>query len=329
MRGPLDPLDSIDSRLEHLKREAALRPLAASDREAALRLPPRPRQRHRLGAFVTLIVVALAVTGVVLVARGKSNDRTPAAASPASRQQQAPSNDSTNHDAAAALTPATTNAPSPGVGEQSSRLLPAPSAPAGSGGYKLLNPKFGPPRYDPCRPIHYVIRDQNTPAGGDDTIRQAVAAVSKATGLRFIEDGTTTETPSPKRLAYLPARYGNRWAPVLIAWTNPTEIPELTGQIDGLGGSSWYSANTGHGFAYVSGDVYLDAPQLTELQAGPDGSVAEKLVIEHELGHLVGLDHVQDPTQIMNPSVQGLTGYRTGDLRGLAFEGSGTCHPEL
>ncbi len=306
------------------KRLAALDRL---DREAALR--PPARQQHRLGAFVTLIVFALAVTGVVLLARGTGGRQTPAAASHIRSQQQALGNVSANRDATTGLTPSASRVPTPGVGEHASRLLPVPSAPPGTGGYTFLDTKLGPPRYDPCRPIHYVIRDQHTPAGGDEAIREAVAAVSKATGLRFIADGTTTETPSPTRPAYQPARYGNRWAPVLIAWTSPSEIPRLKGDIAGLGGSTAYSTSAGHGWAYVSGVVYLDTAQLVSLQATTHGSVTEKLVIEHELGHVVGLGHVNDPHQIMYPSSSHLSGYGAGDLRGLAYEGSGSCHPEL
>jgi Matrixin len=309
-------------RRQMAKRLAALDRL---DREAALRLPPL-RKQHRLRAFVTLIVFALAVTGVVLVARRSSGNHPPAAENAFSA-----GNDSTNNGATTTRkSGAIGGGPTSGVGERLSRLLPAPAAPAGTGGYKLLKTGPGvPARYDPCRPIHYVIRDQNTPAGGDDAIRLAVAAVSKATGLRFVEDGTTTETPSMKRPAYLPVRYGDRWAPVLIAWTNPTEIPDLKGDTAGLGGSWAYSANTGHGSAYVSGHVYLDTAELVSLQANTHGDVTEKVVIEHELGHLVGLDHVTDPTQVMYPSSHGMSGYGAGDLRGLAIAGSGSCHPEL
>jgi Matrixin len=294
------------------------------DREAALRLPPRPQQ-HRLGAFVTVIVIALGLTAVVLVA-GSNTGSQPSAGVNAF----AAGNDTTNSGGTFAPGSSTSGGPTSGVGERLSRLLAKPVAPAGSGGYKLLKTGPGEPaRYDPCRAIHYVIRDQNTPADGNDAIHEAVAAVSKATGLRFIEDGTTTETPNLNRPAYLPARYGDQWAPVLIAWTNPTEVPILKGDTAGVGGSWAYSANTGKGSAYVSGHVYLDTADLVSLQATTHGDITEKLVIEHELGHLVGLDHVNDPTQIMYASSQGHSGYGAGDLRGLAIEGSGSCHPEL
>ncbi len=80
----------------------------------------------------------------------------------------------------------------------------------------------------------------------------------------------------------------------------------------------------------MSGAVYLDAPQLSALDAVPQGAVEEKVTIEHELGHVVGLAHVTDPHQVMFAVGNGLSnGYGAGDLRGLAYEGSGACHPEL
>jgi hypothetical protein len=314
---------TLGPRRRRRKMAQRLAELDRVDRTAALRLPAKPKQ-HRLGALVTLLIFALAVTGVVLLAR-RSGSHAATATSPA----LAGSNDGSG-TASNALTPATADSPSSGVGEHLSRLLPAATAPAGKAGYTLIKNRSGAtPRYDPCRAIHYVIREQNTPPGGDERIRQAVAAVSKATGLSFIEDATTTETPSLKRAAYLPDRYGDRWAPVMIAWTNPSEIAALSGSVAGYSGSTSYSAKPTDGWAYVSGSVFLDTPQLTALQAEPNGGVVEKVIIEHELGHLVGLGHVNDPTQIMNPTVEGLTEYRAGDLRGLAYEGRGSCHPEL
>ncbi len=62
--------------------------------------------------------------------------------------------------------------------------------------------------------------------------------------------------------------------------------------IAGLAASTSYPTNTGHGYTYVSGGGHLDAPQFTTIQATPQGAIVEKVAIEHELGHLVGLDHV-------------------------------------
>lgn len=49
----------------------------------------------------------------------------------------------------------------------------------------------------------------------------------------------------------------------------------------------------------------------------------------HELAHVVGLDHVDDPTQLMNPEGTGVTEFAAGDLAGLAVLGGGQCVPEL
>jgi hypothetical protein len=296
------------------------------DRESALRLPPRHRT-HRLGSFLVALLLAAGATGVVLVARHDSRHPNRTAITN-SGQHFGLGSDSASSTTAKGASGAK-DVPPPGVGEQSSRLLPAVKGPAGNGGYQLINVSSGaPPRYDPCRPIHYVIRDQDTPTGGDELVRQAVAAVSKATGLKFVEDATTTETPNQKRAPYQPSRYGKRWAPVLIAWTNPTEVPSLKGNVAGWGGSIAFSEGTSS-FGYVSGYAYLDTAQLKAMQSPAGNAVAVRAVIEHELGHVVGLAHVSDPRQLMYPQTKGQTGYGAGDFRGLAIAGGGACQPEL
>jgi predicted Zn-dependent protease len=45
----------------------------------------------------------------------------------------------------------------------------------------------------------------------------------------------------------------------------------------------------------------------------------------HELGHVLGLGHVQDPSQLMYPAHHGQATYGPGDLAGLAAEGDGAC----
>ena len=181
--------------------------------------------------------------------------------------------------------------------------------------------------YDPCRPIHVVINDRTVIAGGDQIVQDALAAVSRATGLQFVVDSATDEAPSDSREAYQPDRYPGRWAPVLIAWSDPSATPELAGDVQGIGGSS--ALSNGKKSVYVSGGIELDGPGLAEFLAVPGGAEEIRAVVEHELGHLVGLDHVQDTSELMNPVGGTVTTYADGDLTGLARLGQGECFPDV
>ena len=222
------------------------------------------------------------------------------------------------------------SAPPPGV-EAADSPLGRPPVTSPSSAY-VLQPSTDPDQrfvaYDPCRPVHYVIRPDNAPLGGEQLIRQAVAEVSAATGLRFVSDGPTSEGPSDHRNAYQADRYGNRWAPVLIAWSTPEESPRLEGKVVGIGGSG-ESAAAGRPSALVTGQVALDAPALEEIMQRPDGALLVRAVIMHELGHVVGLAHVDDPKQLMYADNSGITELADGDRAGLALLGSGVCIPEL
>ncbi|NUU19825.1 matrixin family metalloprotease [Cellulomonas humilata] len=186
----------------------------------------------------------------------------------------------------------------------------------------------GPVAYSPCRPIHYVVRPDGAPLGGGELVRQAIASVSAATGLQFIDDGETQEAPSVDREAYQPSVYGRRWAPVLIAWSTSAESPELVGDVAGIAGSA--TVTRAGQTVYVSGSVTLDAEDIAPLVAAPSTQPTALGIVTHELGHLVGLDHVDDPTQLMYPSTQLLVaGFAGGDRAGLAALGAGECAPDV
>ena len=179
--------------------------------------------------------------------------------------------------------------PAPVVGESASyafiQLQPGDDAPVA---------------YDPCRP---------DPRGGERPHRAARRrdlggrrARRHHRGRRGCSSSSTarpTRVPTAARDAYLPDRYPGRWAPVLIAWSDPQETAALEGTIAGQGGSSWLE--TDEGSVYVSGAIELDGPQLAQIAAGALGDGAARAVIEHELGHVVGLDHVDDPTPADEP----------------------------
>jgi hypothetical protein len=178
--------------------------------------------------------------------------------------------------------------------------------------------------YDPCRPIHYVVRPDGAPIGSEGLIEEAVAEVAAATGLTFVADGTTAEPPSTERDLYQPEVYGKRWVPVLLTWSGPEETPGLAGDVLGLGGSG-YAHTPGHLFVYVGGQVWMDAADAAGTLALPGGRDHLRATIMHELAHVVGLDHVDDPTQLMSAGNGGALSFGSGDRAGLALLGRGPC----
>jgi hypothetical protein len=182
-----------------------------------------------------------------------------------------------------------------------------------------------PVTYDPCRPIEIVVDDRTAPDGGEELVEEAVAAASKASGLEMTVTGTTDERPVPGRPAYQPDRYGDRWAPVLVAWSDPDEFPALDGDVVGIGGSASVEPASG-ARTYVTGMVVLDGPDLKTLIGGDGGERVARDVVEHELGHLLGLAHVDDASELMYPEGRDdLHNYQEGDLTGLSRLGQGPC----
>ncbi|MGN8244803.1 matrixin family metalloprotease [Cellulomonas soli] len=184
-----------------------------------------------------------------------------------------------------------------------------------------------PVAYDPCRPVHYVVRPEGEPAGGRQMITEAFLRLSQATGLQFVDDGETDESPSADRDPYQPDLYGDRWAPVLISWSDQGETTDLGGDVAGLGGSVPVSYLNGTA-VYVTGQVLLDGPAFTEAMSHPGGGPVARAVVLHELGHVVGLGHVDDPEQLMYPYAA-RSDLGAGDLTGLALLGAGGCVPEV
>jgi|SRR5919106_456138 hypothetical protein len=66
----------------------------------------------------------------------------------------------------------------------------------------------------------------------------------------------------------------------------------------------------------MTGTVALDAPQLTHLMAFPRGANAVRAIVVHELGHLVGLAHMDDPSELMYDDNVGRLALGPGDREG-------------
>lgn len=177
-----------------------------------------------------------------------------------------------------------------------------------------------PVAYDPCDPIEYVVNDAMAPPGAADLLESAVSEISAATGLVFRHLGSSSDLPSDKSWN----DYA-RSAPVLIAWTTPEVLDDLSGRVAGIGGSTAVEDEYTGRLQYRTGMVALDARQLTDVVRRPDGRPDVQAIIMHELAHLVGLDHVDDPGELMFADNVGRTDFGPGDRRGLAALGSGRC----
>jgi hypothetical protein len=303
---------------------AQVRAQVASTHRPALASSPPPRRRRRPWA---LLVVAALIVALFWVRSHEGGDTTTASGPSVGGASVNPF----DHTPAGGVVRIEGGQPPPAQDAQDTPIGQPPLLPASTGPYTFVATQSNasvPVAYDPCRPIHIVINGRTAPRDGETLFREALGRVSQATGLQFVIDGPTAEAPKRDRVPYQPDRYPDQWAPVLVAWSDPEESNDLGGDIAGKGGSSWLELPRGS--VYVSGVVVLDGPDLAELLSQPGGRDVARAIVQHELGHLVGLDHVQDPTQLMYPETGGdLTDYAAGDRRGLAALGQGACFPEI
>lgn len=159
-----------------------------------------------------------------------------------------------------------------------------------------------PVSWDHCHAIRYTINPKGAPEGWEDIVDQAVSDVEDASGFVFADRGTTTKTQ------LIGTRYeGNEWEPVLILWSDQYQDGSLGGGVIGRGGPAAILVNGRQ--RYVLGKVSLDSTVKDP--------VATRMVLEHELGHVLGLNHTDDSSQLMYPTFHGQSGFGDGDRHGL------------
>jgi hypothetical protein len=183
--------------------------------------------------------------------------------------------------------------------------------------YRFLATAGGKPiRWNPCEPIHYVVNVQVAPDGSLQDVQEAIQRVSTDTGVTFQFDGSTQEIPQDDRSPYLPDEYGQRWAPVVIAWAyqSQTTIPfqENGERYAAVARPLGPSDGTPQ---FVSGWVVVNAGDPNP--PGWSSPADQGPTVLHELGHIMGLDHVTSKYELMEPSGGYMTDFGPGDRAGL------------
>jgi hypothetical protein len=200
---------------------------------------------------------------------------------------------------------------------------------AGVGSFSFLSTDDDgrPLRFDPCHPVSYVINPDGAPDGAVDDVHEAFARLGEATGIRFAFAGLTTEVHQPidgtaGRASYQPDRYGPGWAPVLVSFVTGDDEPVLSGNVLGYGGSTSYWTSTSDP-AYVTGEIVLDR-DLSLVRPGFGPGMTRGNLIQHEAAHVIGLDHVDDRSEVMYESISDRSpdGYGPGDRAGLSQIGA-------
>lgn len=172
-------------------------------------------------------------------------------------------------------------------------------------------------RWNPCETVDWVLSPSGAPDGADQLVAEAFARVGAVTGLQFRYLGTTDEVPVDDRPTIDPPRYGQDWSPVLVAWSRPSDGLALRETDQGV------AVPVAVDGVFVTAQVLLNAerwlsPDFTERSVSWGG------VLVHEIGHVVGLDHVDDPGQLMyRYAGTGDVRFGSGDLAGFDAVGAG------
>jgi hypothetical protein len=193
-----------------------------------------------------------------------------------------------------------------------------PAGPASAHAF-MASPRW---QWDSCRTITWKFNPANAPRGGLKQVRGSLARIHAATGLEFVYAGKTKQTP----------RYqGVKGTDVIVGWMGRKAFTRKYGGMVGIGGATyapgWKLPSGASVSRAVRGGVVLNARWKQTLGSGFGRGYTWGEVVMHELGHVIGLDHVGNKKQLMHDTVTpGKARWGAGDLDGFRKIGdSGGC----
>jgi hypothetical protein len=276
-----------------------------SEAPPPLDLPPRPEERSGplFAAFVlaTLVAILLGLLAVVSLLKEPADLRDLAAGSSATPSSM----------------PAATPTPSPALSPAAPTFRPRVV-----GAFRFLERVGGAPvRWNPCDTITYAVNAAGATSPVRADLKAALHRVTQATGIEFRSVGTTRET---FMRAYTRMRYEGvmRKAELILIWVDHDGYVEVLRRLHdprpSIAFAKTMAGLSAHQDQYFGGIVVIDADATATRGFGY--RYAHGSVLLHELGHIMGLDHVKDPDQLMysgsHPNFS-VRVFGPGDLEGL------------
>jgi len=180
------------------------------------------------------------------------------------------------------------------------------------------------PRWDKCLPVTWTVDLANASKAGttaaDELARwqSAVDVASRVTGFTFqyVPGGTGKATIDQTTNKVVDSAWTSTGAKVVITYVSPTDAgayrsTAVNGSTIGNTAVSWMSYATDYQL-FSKGSVQLEYDWLAT------ASETDRYnLILHEFGHALGLGHVADTSQVMNPAISHQDLFRLGDRTGL------------
>jgi hypothetical protein len=144
-------------------------------------------------------------------------------------------------------------------------------------------------RFNPCQAITWKFNQNGGYASSLADVQGAFDRLAKASGLTFGYAGPTSVDPRPGSY--------DRTATITVGFTTPAQVGSLAGSTAGQGGGAW-TTHDGYG-EMVRATLVLDRTESLRAGFTRKGSATWGQVMEHEIGHTLGLGHASGRRQLM------------------------------
>lgn len=211
-----------------------------------------------------------------------------------------------------AFVPAIPGAAAAYSGESTGAVTPNWALPGDPNAFSYLGARRA--RWNPCAPIRVKVNYAQAPLANTRAhVEQALAHIRAASGLTFTIVGDTNAYAWPA-----PGYAGaDAETDLLISFgTQANTTVPIAGNVVGMGGPTFYNTTdyAGPVGLITKGQVILDVNPAE--YTWNDARLAN--VLRHEIGHAVGMGHVNDTAQIMYPMVTPNLTFGAGDYTNLS-----------